>query len=109
MSLDGIGASGVDLAALRLEGRPELTARHEEAGKKFEDLLATMLVKQMRQSLPEGFFGSGPGADSFGGWFDKVFGEAIGDSLDIAGMVRTGLDAKQARLEGGAGAGEEAR
>lgn len=102
MSPDGITRGGLGLPPLQLDGSQglERAAAHADAGEKFEDLLATMLVKQMRQSLPEGFFGSGPGADSFGGWFDKVFGEAVGESLEIAGMVRTSLDAKQARLEG---------
>lgn len=111
MGPQGIGTTGADLAALRLEAgqRPELEAQHEDAGKKFESLMATMLVKQLRESLPEGFFGKGPGADSFGGWLDKALGDALGDSLGIAGMVKTGLDAKQARLDGLEAGGEEKR
>ena len=110
MSLDGIGNLGADVAALHRQeyGRPDVPDEHAEAGKKFEGLLATMLVNQMRKSLPEGFFGKGPGADSFGGWLDKSIGDALADSWDvgIAGMVKTSLDAKQARVDGAQRAAE---
>jgi len=71
------------------------------AAKQFEALIATMLVKEMRRSLPEGFFGSGPGADSFAGWMDKSIGDSLADTwqLGIAGMVKTNLDSKQARAD----------
>ncbi len=104
MDLKGIGSIGADIAALHQQelGRPGVPDEHSAAGKKFEGLLATMLVNQMRKSLPEGFFGKGPGADSFGGWMDKSIGDALADSWDvgIAGMVKTSLDAKQARVDG---------
>lgn len=74
---------------------------HAAAGKQFEALIATLLVKQMRSSLNEGFFGSGPGADTFGGWLDKEIGDSLARSwdVDLAGMVKTNLDAKQARVD----------
>ena len=104
MDLNGVGTLGADIAALRQQelGGPIAPDEHANAGKKFEGLLATMLVNQMRKSLPEGFFGKGPGADSFGGWLDKSIGDALADSWDvgIAGMVKTSLDAKQARVDG---------
>lgn len=104
MSINGIGNIGADIAALHQQelGRPDVPNEHAAAGKKFEGLFATMLVNQMRKSLPEGFFGKGPGADSFGGWLDKSIGDALADSWDvgIAGMVKTSLDAKQARVDG---------
>ena len=104
MDLKGIGTIGADIAALHQQelGGLDVPNEHEAAGKKFEGLFATMLVNQMRKSLPEGFFGKGPGADSFGGWLDKSIGDALADSWDvgIAGMVKTSLDAKQARVDG---------
>ncbi len=80
---------------------PEVGGDHQAAGKKFESLIATMLVKEMRKSLPNGFFGDGPGSDTFGGWLDKSIGDSLAGSwnVDIAGMVKTNLDAKQNRLE----------
>jgi|GEM_PF-2039796 len=67
----------------------------------FEALLATMIVKEMRQTLSEGFFGDGPGADTFGGWLDTAVGESLSDTwqLDLAGMVKTNIESKQARLD----------
>ncbi|MBI5432618.1 MAG: rod-binding protein [Planctomycetes bacterium] len=49
----------------------------ETAAKRFESLLATQLVKEMRRSLDEGFFGSGPGSEVFDGWLDEHLGEAL--------------------------------
>ena len=104
MDITGFGNASADIAALHLQpsGRPELESEHAAAGKQFEALLATMLVNQMRKTLPDGFFGSGPGSDSFGGWLDQSIGDALAESWDvgIAGMVKTSLDAKQARLSG---------
>jgi Rod binding domain-containing protein len=67
----------------------------EQAGKKLEALFATMLVKEMRRSLPNGFFGDSSGSDTFNGWFDEHIGGALAESgaLDLAGMVKTSLGA----------------
>ena len=69
----------------------------EAAAHEFEALLGTMLVKELRQSLPEGFFGQASGADTFNGWFDEVIGRQIASSgaLDLAGMVKVSLEAKK--------------
>lgn len=103
MNLNGIDSQAGAIAAQSFESEelPRESESHEAAGKKFEALIATMLVKEMRKALPGGFFGSGPGADTFGGWLDKSIGDSLADgwNLDIAGMVKTNLDAKQARLD----------
>jgi len=77
-------------------------ADRAEAAQEFEVLMATMLVKEMRRGLPDGFFGSGPGSDTFEGWLDKSIGEDLAQNwdLNLAGMVKANLDSKQARLEG---------
>ncbi len=69
-----------------------------EAGRKFEALFATMLVKEMRGSLSEGFFGQGPQSDVYAGWLDQFVGESIArdGGLHIADGVRQGLERKQA-------------
>lgn len=69
-----------------------------KAAKQMEGLFATMLVKELRRSLPNGFFGKGSGAGVFEGWLDKHLGDVISSSgaLNLAGMVKTGLGAQQA-------------
>jgi len=65
-----------------------------EAGRRMEALFATMLVKELRKTLPnEGFFGSGPGADTFNGMLDEQIGEQLArrGALDIAGQVKVAL------------------
>ena len=52
----------------------------ETAAKRFEELLGTMLVKEMRQALPDGFFGKGPGADVYGGWLDEHLGKSLAEN-----------------------------
>jgi Rod binding domain-containing protein len=87
---------------------PKATGDNQAAAEQFEELLATMLVKEMRKSLPEGFFGKGPGSDSFNGWMDKSIGSNLAASwdLDIAGMVKTNLDSKMQRAGQSLGGGE---
>lgn len=77
------------------------------AADKFEALLATTLVKEMRKSLPDGFFGDGAGSDVFEGWLDEHVGKALASSgaLDLAGMIKTGIGTKQAASEGLEGEG----
>ncbi len=105
--MDALGMSsqmtGANISAMGAQELqvPKAGSDNETAAQQFEQLLATMLVKEMRKSLPEGFFGSGPGSDSFNGWMDKSIGNNLAASwdLDIAGMVKTSLDNKQARPE----------
>lgn len=65
----------------------------EEAGRKFEALFLSMLTKEMRKTLGEGLFGSGPGADTYEGWFDQHMGDSLAgaQALDLAGILRAGL------------------
>lgn len=68
------------------------------AAEKFEALLATQLVKELRRGVADGFFGSGAGADVFEGWFDEHIGQALAasDALDLASAVRVSIGHKQA-------------
>ncbi|MFT7678153.1 MAG: Rod binding domain-containing protein [Planctomycetota bacterium] len=56
-----------------------------------EALFSTLLVKEMRQSLPKGMFGDGPGRDIFEGWFDEHLGRSLADggALELAGIIKT--------------------
>ncbi len=78
----------------------------QEAAKRFEGLLASMLVKELRQTLPEGFFGDGAGADIYAGWLDTHLSEALveSDALGIAGMVKAELGRLQTAVDEQAGA-----
>ena len=61
----------------------------ERVPQAFSKLLATMLVREMRQALPEGFFGEGAGSDVFEGWLDEHVGAALAarDGLRLEGMI----------------------
>ena len=76
---------------------------HRQAAEKFESLFATLLVKELRRALPDGFFGSGPGTDIYNGWLDQELGRSLAENwqLDLAGMVKTNLDSKQERIDRG--------
>ena len=65
-------------------------------------LLSTMLVKEMRSSLGEGFFGKGPDGDVYGGWLDESVGKALADrdALHLEGVLKESLERKAAAAEG---------
>lgn len=81
----------VRTAQQTVEGVDKDSASDEvrRAGKKMESLFATMLVKEMRQALPEGFFGKGPGADIYEGWLDEHIGKSLteGRGLGISELL----------------------
>ena len=70
----------------------------QEAARRFEELLGGMLVKEMRNALPEGFFGKGPGADVYGGWLDEHLGKALAenDGLGLRGTILPSLQGEAA-------------
>lgn len=78
----------------------------EVAAKEMESLFATLMVAELRKGLGEGFFGEGPGADTFNGWFD----EQLGASLASRGSLGLGEQIKEAIVrETGARSEEQAR
>jgi Rod binding domain-containing protein len=86
----------VDMRAKELRDRPA-GVDDAEAAQKLEALFATLLVKELRKALPDGFFGKGVGADTFNGWFDQHVGEELADSgaLRLAGMLKASIGSKQ--------------
>ncbi|MEM9800488.1 MAG: rod-binding protein [Planctomycetota bacterium] len=74
------------------DSKPDVAAREMEA------LFATLLVAEMRKGLGEGFFGSGPGADTFAGWFDEELGGAIAanGAIGVGEQVREAMLRQQA-------------
>lgn len=103
--------SGDDAHVARLKRASE-KGDAKDTAKQFETLFATMLVRELRRSMPEGIFGDGPGADVYEGWFDEHLGNALAqrDSLGLAGMIRTSIGhaqaAKDAAAAGEAGASD---
>lgn len=97
--------AGIEATASRVSARldqPTIERRElthdnvEEAGRQFEALFLAQLVKEMRKTLPEGLFGSGPGADTYEGWFDEHVGRTLAEAhtLDLVGILRAGLPAE---------------
>jgi hypothetical protein len=85
-----------------LPSSPDATAADTlPAARRFQALLGAMLVKEMRSSLPEGFFGGGAGGDVYGGWLDEHVGAALAqrDALHLEGMVRESLERKARQTE----------
>lgn len=77
------------------------SADSKDAAARMEKLFATMLVKELRRSLPSGMFGEGAGSDIFEGWFDQNIGDSLADSgaLDLAGQIKHSIDQKHAAAE----------
>jgi Rod binding domain-containing protein len=76
-----------DLARLADSKSPEALMA---AGKKLEGVFLSMMIEQMRSTMTEdGLFGSGDGADIYGGLFDRMMGEKIAERapLGIAQMI----------------------
>jgi Rod binding domain-containing protein len=69
-----------------------------DAANSFEEMFATLLVKEMRRALPEGFFGKGTDGDVYAGWLDQTLGQAIAASgaLRLSQKVREAIDARAA-------------
>lgn len=102
-AMAGMGARGAAtdrLAARAAELRADPGA--VDAAQRFEELLATLLVKELRRALPDGLFGQGPGADVFEGWFDEHLGQSLarGGALGLAEIVQEGLVRKTEDREG---------
>jgi Rod binding domain-containing protein len=62
-------------------------------GEAFDGMFASMLIKQMRESLDEGLFGK-DGGDVLGGLFDQFLGEHIAKAggIGVGDMIRAQLE-----------------
>lgn len=76
-----------------------------KVAKMFEEVLASMMVREMRRGVEGGFFGSGSGADVYEGWLDQHVGKALADTgtLDLAQAIRLSIKDKQAEVQSTAG------
>jgi Rod binding domain-containing protein len=100
-SMPGLGASaGQNLANVQLEKAQRLGDGQQvtKAAKEFEKLMATMLVKEMRSSLKDGFFPAGPGNDTYNAWFDEKIAESLSraNGLGLAGQLKASMGAQAA-------------
>jgi Rod binding domain-containing protein len=107
--VESAGIPVPDLAADRLVARARAatgcargSSGPQQAAREFEMLLATMLVREMRRSLGEGFFGGGAGADVFEGWLDEHLGASLtaGPGLGLR-EVLAGELSSELRARGG--------
>ncbi len=74
------------------------TASPSAVGQAFESMFASILIKQMRQTLDgESMFGKDPG-DVLGGMFDHFLGEQLGRAggLGVGRMIRAQLERRSA-------------
>ncbi len=99
----GLASAGVGARALQDTQLDALRDRSQhsspkDAAQKFEALFATTLVKEMRKTLGDGFFGEGPQADVYAGWLDQFVGEAIArdGGLHLSGRLEQDLERAQA-------------
>lgn len=92
--------AGLDLGSLRALQATRFEAQDgaapAETAQKFEALLATMLVKEMRRAVPEGFFGEGAAGDIYSGWLDEHVGQALAndDGLHMRDMLEKSVRQK---------------
>ena len=101
--MDGFAISGLeanagqDLSKTQLDRAKRLGESNQvtKAAKEFEKLMSTMLVKEMRSSLKDGFFPSGPGNDTYNAWFDEKIAESLSrtNALGLAGQLKASMGA----------------
>jgi Rod binding domain-containing protein len=91
----------VDVAQLKRTAQSAQSGE-DGAAKKLQAVFTTLLVKEMRKSLPEGFFGSGPQGDIYSGWLDEHVGQALADrdTLHMQEIVGRSLAAKTLARDG---------
>lgn len=82
-----------DLSLAKLKGTPGGDEGEQEVAKGFEQLLARMLVSELRKSVPEGLFGGGSGSDVYASWFDEHVSNVLAEqkALGIGSLVESSL------------------
>lgn len=106
LSLDAVG---------QLASQPTLSPEREKAAEEFEAYMVSFLAQQMRQSLPEGPFSTGPMA-TFAGLFDQEIGRRVAEGggfglkhqLEEA-FARAGVDPGRVLLPAAGGSGPSVR
>ncbi len=88
------GLSPPPIADLLQGAMPNSNSTPEAAGKAFEGIFASMLLKQMRQSLGAGAMFGSDKSDALGGLFDQFMGQHISShgGLGIGNMIRRQME-----------------
>lgn len=80
-------ALGIETMSMRpVEGPTKERQRAADVAGQFESVFVRTLVSSLRQTASigdGGIFGDGPGADTYGDWFDQNLAEQIGRSGHI--------------------------
>lgn len=82
--MDALRLSTMSSKPLDATGKERV--RGEKMAEQFEQIFVRTMVSSLRQTskLDEGgMFGSGPGSDTFGDWFDQNLAEQIGRESDV--------------------------
>ncbi len=90
-----IGLSAPPAPNLSMDPRSNPKATGRDAGQAFESMFASMLLKQMRQTLNQGqgLFGHDP-TDIMGGLFDHFIGQHMAQrgSLGISELIQKNIE-----------------
>lgn len=95
--LASVATASPDESAAALRAMPA-----HEAGQEAEGLFASMMLQEMRKSLPDGsFFGKGPGADVYDGMLEQFMGRELArqGGFGIAPMIEAQLKSDAAARE----------
>lgn len=78
-------------AELQRLGQGAEGQRPEAAQQRFEEYFSTLMVKELRRGLGEGFFGSGAGSDTYDAWMDDFLGQSLAKSgaIDLSSMLES--------------------
>ena len=93
-SLSALSATASRPLPAGFESMPNPRQSPDAVGKAFESMFASMIIKQMRQTLDgETMFGKDSG-DVLGGLFDQMLGDHLGKSgcFGIGAMIRAQLE-----------------
>ena len=74
----------------------------EKVAKDFESVFATMMLKEMRQTLEPGSLFGEDSSDIYGGMFDQFLGQHMSESsgIGLSKMIREALDRLPAGSQG---------
>lgn len=80
--------TGTPVDPAQISGTPKSSEEMADLASEFESVFLSLLLKELRQSLDEGFFG-GETSDSMGGMFDMFIGKHLAEAspLGIGNMV----------------------
>ena len=98
-AMDRANLMGGDVLAGRVSrlASQDAGSEAEAVSREMESLFATLLVSELRKGLGDGFFGSGPGADTFNGWFDEQIGSSLASrsSLGLTEQIQEAIIREQ--------------